>query len=101
MHSHLSQVAAKKKIILEDARVRVSALFHESGSVLAGTQRGFADGFQVEIDLESKERKKEIAALLALSHQMCFTEIALARPVNIKVKHILNGEDITPADRIA
>lgn len=90
----MSQVAAKKKIILRNERVKVIAHFAESGSVLGGTQRGVCRGFSIELSLESEIPTEEIATLIRLSHQMCFTEAALSSPVPLTMSHIVNGQMI-------
>jgi hypothetical protein len=44
----MSQVATKKKLVLRDERVKVTAHFRESGSVLRGTKEGSCEGFKYE-----------------------------------------------------
>lgn len=90
----MSQVAAKKKLSLDDGRVNVTAHFHEQGSVLAGNHTGSCDGFHVEVSIESNEAPEEIAQLIALAHQMCFTEDALSREVKLTTTHLLNGQPL-------
>ncbi len=87
----MSQVAAKRKIELRNERVKVTGRFHEQGSVLRGDAEGFCDGFDVEIQLESDAPEQEIAELVRLARQMCFTEKALAGITPISVNPWLNG----------
>jgi organic hydroperoxide reductase OsmC/OhrA len=87
----VSQVAAKKKLVLEQKRVKVVARFHEQGSVLRGTREAGCEGFDVEISLESHEPAEEIAELMRLAHRMCFTEAALTGEVKLATRHLLNG----------
>ncbi len=94
MLSHMSQVAAKKRLLLEDGRVKVTAHFHEQGSVLKGTQTGKCDGFDIEVAIESEEAPDKIAELMSLAHQMCFTEDALAHEMKLTTTHLLNGKPI-------
>ena len=94
MHSQLSQVAAKKKLKLEDERVRVNAQFREQGSVLAGTKNGSCIGFEIEVNIRSEESAGAIAEMLRLAHRMCFTEDVLTRKVDVTVRHTLNGEEL-------
>jgi uncharacterized OsmC-like protein len=84
-------VAAKKRIAIRDERVRVSAHFHEQGSVLRGDAEGFADGLEVEIALESDASPEQVRELVRLTHQMCFTEKALSGGMHISTRHMLNG----------
>ncbi len=90
----MSQVAAKKKLVLQDERVKVTAHFREQGSVLRGDAAGFCEGFDVEMRLESDEPSAEIAQLVRLARQMCFTEVALTNPVDVTVNQWLNDEPL-------
>jgi uncharacterized OsmC-like protein len=90
----VSQVAVKKNLVLRDARVKVTAHFLEQGSVLRGTSEGLCEGFDIELSIESDESEDEIIELIQLSHQMCFTEVALAEEIQLKKQHNLNGQPI-------
>ncbi len=90
----MSQVATKKKLVLRDERVKVTAHFREQGSVLRGTSEGMCEGFDIELSIESDEPAEKIAELIRLSHRMCFTEVALAREVRLRKRHNLNGQPI-------
>lgn len=87
----MSQVAAKKKLVLRDERVKVTAHFRQAGSVLAGTQRGTCEGFSIELSLHGDAPAQEIAGLVRMAHQMCFTESALAGEVALTATHFYNG----------
>ena len=90
----MSQVAAKKKLVLRDERVKVLAHFRESGSVLAGTAQGSCEGFDIRLSVESDAPAEEIAELMRLARRMCFTEDALSGRVKLNARHFLNGEAI-------
>lgn len=90
----MSQVAAKKKMVLGDARVKVQAHFREQGSVLRGTAEGYCEGFEVEMAFESEEEEEEIAELIRMARQMCFTESALTEEVELTHRYWLNGRVI-------
>jgi hypothetical protein len=90
----VSQVAAKKKLVLRDERVKVTAHFWEHGSVLRGTSQGGVDGFDIAIFIESDEPAEVVAKLIRLAHRMCFTEVALALPVKLSHSHSLNGQPL-------
>ena len=90
----MSQVAAKKKLVLRDRRVKVLAHFREQGSVLRGTAEGFCEGFEIEMALESDEPVEEIAELVRMARQMCFTESALAGAVELRHTYSLNGRPV-------
>ena len=88
----MSQVAAKKKLVLHDERVKVVAYFREEGSVLKGTSIGVCERFEVELSIDSDEAESEIMELIRLSRRMCFTESALTEKVDVKHLHRLNGQ---------
>ncbi len=90
----MSQVAAKKKLVLHDERVKVLAHFRESGSVLAGTAQGMCEGFDIQLSVESDAPVELIAELMRLAHRMCFTEDALSGRVKLNTRHFLNGKAI-------
>ena len=90
----MSQVAAKKRLVLQDERVKVTARFREQGSVLRGDAAGFCEGFNIEMRLKSDELSAEIAQLVRIARQMCFTEVALTNPVDVTVNQWLNGEPL-------
>jgi len=87
----VSQVAAKRKLTLRDERVKVVAHFREAGSVLQGTSTGRCERFDVELTVESDEPEEEIAKLVRLAHEMCFTEHALTGQVEVRCVDRLNG----------
>ena len=74
--------------------MRVTAHFHEQGSVLRGDAEGFCDRFEVEISIESDEATEKIAELIRLARQMCFTEKALMGSVPVTVKETINGQEM-------
>jgi len=77
---------------LKDERVKVVAHFREEGAVLAGTQQGFCEDFDVELSLNGEVPAEAIAVLIRLAHQMCFTESALTSTIKITARHVYNGE---------
>ena len=90
----MSQVAAKKRLTLKDERVKVIAHFREEGAVLAGTQQGFCEDFDIELSINGDMPEEEIAKLIRLAHRMCFTESALKSMPKITSRHVFNGEEI-------
>lgn len=79
---------------IRNERVRISAHFHEQGSVLRGDAEGFADGFDVEISVDTEEPPEAVALLFQLARRMCFTEKALTENTPIQVKQVLNGKPL-------
>ncbi|KAA3645697.1 MAG: OsmC family peroxiredoxin [Chloroflexi bacterium] len=90
--SHVTEIAAKKKLTLKDARVKVSAKFHEQGSVLQGTKEGACDGFDIAIEIEADEPQEEIKALMQMAHNTCFAEDALTNKIPINFNDRLNEQ---------
>jgi hypothetical protein len=88
----VSQVATARKLAIRNERVKVTAHFHEEGSILQGTKHGRCDGFEVEILLDSDEPAEQISELIRLSHRMCFTEAAMLAPVTVTSRHTVNGQ---------
>jgi uncharacterized OsmC-like protein len=90
----VSQVAAKKKLIIRNEKVDVTGHFHEQGSVLKGDAEGVCDNFEVAVSMDSEEDPKKIALLIRLARQMCFTEKALIGNTSVKVSQTLNGKPL-------
>ena len=90
----MSQVAAKKRLTLKNERVKVIAHFHEQGAVLAGTQLGFCEDFDIELSIDGDLPVDEIKTLIQIAHQMCFTEYALSNEITITSRHLYNGKII-------
>jgi uncharacterized OsmC-like protein len=90
----VSQVAAKKRLAIKDERVKVIAHFREEGAVLAGTQQGFCEDFDIELSINGDIPVEELVKLIRLAHQMCFTESALKSVPAITSRHIFNGTGI-------
>ena len=74
--------------------MRVVAHFREEGAVLAGTQQGFCEDFDIELSINGDLSKEEVAILIRLAHKMCFTESALKGTPRIAARHVFNGEEI-------
>ena len=90
----MSQVAAKKKLKIQNERVNVSAHFHEQGSVLKGDAEGFCEGFEVTISIDSEEPVEAIVALMRMARRMCFTEKALTGETKVQVLQVINGQAV-------
>ena len=90
----MSQVAAKRKMKLQNEKVKVTAHFYEEGSVLAGTAHGECTGFQIELYADGDYPPEELIKLARMAHQMCFTEHTLLNKIEIKTNHIFNGHAV-------
>ena len=87
----MSQVATKRKIKIEHEQVKVTARFHEQGSVLRGDAEGFCDGFDVEIKIGSLEPGERIEELVEQARRMCFTEKALVGETPVTVRLFIDS----------
>jgi uncharacterized OsmC-like protein len=90
--SHITQVAAKKKLSIRNEKAEVTAHFHEEGSVLRGDAEGYCDSFEINISLDSEENITEIKQLIRMSHRLCFAEKAVAGTVPIHLSQTINGQ---------
>ena len=90
----MSQVAAKKRLRLQDEHVKVVAHFIETGAVLAGTQKGTCEGFEIELFLGGDIPSEELISLIRLAHQMCFTESTLTSEVKLTLRHFFNEKPL-------
>lgn len=63
--------------------------------MLRGDARGWSKGFTIEVMLVSEASEAEIAELLRLAHQMCFTENVIGKTIDVDFRHVLNGDEIT------
>jgi len=64
--------------------------------VLAGTQQGFCEDFDIELSIEGDLPVGEIETLTQLAHRMCFTEYVLSHEIKITSRNIYNGKTIEP-----
>jgi hypothetical protein len=83
-----------RKLTIKNERVKVTAYFHEEGSVLKGDKHGEADGFEIQVLMDSEEPNQAIEEMLALAHRMCFTEAVIKQPVKVSTIHTINGIDL-------
>ncbi len=83
--SHVTEIAAKVKVTLEDPRVSVRASFHEEGSVLRGDKTGACDGFEITVNAgcEDHRRAEEI---VHMAQSVCFALDALTRAIPLSVQ---------------
>jgi hypothetical protein len=77
---------------MQNERVKVTAHFHERGSVLQGSKVGRCDEIEIEFSVDSEAGEVVIADMVRAAHQMCFTEDALTHVVKVTKKHSLNGQ---------
>lgn len=83
-----------RKLNIIDERVKVTAHFHEEGSVLRGDKHGEIDSFDIDIIIETEEPDEKIQEMIRLAHRMCFTEAAISQAVPINTIHHVNGKEL-------
>lgn len=83
-----------RKLNVKSASVKVTSSFYKEGSVLKGTMAAGCPGFDLEVAIESEEEPAQVAELLRIAHDSCFTEAALRDPVPIHSTHLLNGRPL-------
>lgn len=92
--SQISNIAYRKKLKIRNERVKVTAQFLETGSILKGDKQGEAKGFEIEFSMDADEPSEVIADLMRMAHRMCFAEDAISKEVPLRFSHSLNGEAI-------
>ncbi len=65
------------------------AFISDEGEYLPG-----GEGFEIALAIESDEPPEQIARLLKMAHQLCFTEHALTSTIPLVQHHTLNGQSI-------
>ena len=92
--SHLTELAAKKRLKLDNPRVKVNARFHEQGSAVKGDKEGSCDGFNVSIQIDSDEPREELLGLMQMAQKACFAIDALTRENPPVFQNIINDENV-------
>ncbi len=92
--SHLTELAGKKRLKIENPHVAVNARFHEQGSALKGDKQGACDGFDISIQVDSEEPKEKIIELMNMARSVCFAIDAITREHPPRFENTLNGEFI-------
>ena len=90
--SHLTEIAAKRKLELRGPRVKVTARFHEQGSALKGDKLGQCDGFDISVQIDSDGPRERILELMEDAPRACFAVDALTREHPPTFSNTLNGE---------
>lgn len=87
-------VGRRLKLELKNVRVRVAGKYATEGSVLRGDRKAVADGYTVEVSLDSDEPAERIAQLIKEAEASCFTIAALRNPTPVDLAASLNGEQL-------
>ena len=95
MLTQLARSSEAKKIVLNDASMKVFPRFEQTGSIHAGTIESRLLEVETELHIDSTAPKAEIEALGTLAEQMCFLMDVIREPHEVRHRTSLNGERLT------
>jgi hypothetical protein len=82
------------KITVTKMRMRVTARFRVSGSVMNDTVEGEMVGAETTLELESPDPPERVAKLVRNAERGCFVRQALINPVRVTGTSLLNGQSL-------
>jgi organic hydroperoxide reductase OsmC/OhrA len=91
------QVARALHIEPKNLRIKVTARYSRTGSVLAGDAQTRCDSIHTELSLDSEEPPERLAKLINLAEATCFTMAALRNPAPVALEATVNGQPFNPA----
>ena len=94
--TQVSRYGHMLKVTVTQMRMRVSARYRVSGSVVNDTVEGEMLGADTVLEIESPDPTDRVARLVRNAERGCFVMQALLRPVAISSVTVLNG---TPLER--
>ena len=77
---------------LDDVRVDQTMTIYRTGSVKGGTIRSGVSLLELSIEVDSQAPDEEIAELVRVARESCFTHGALTEPVEVRAALTLNGK---------
>ena len=80
------------KVEVRNVRVKVTAQYRRSGSVLAGTIQSGCEQVRTELHLDSDEPAERVAELIRAAEASCFTIGALRQPTPCELVAVVNEE---------
>lgn len=80
---------------MDHAQVAVTGTFRVTGSVLQETIVGECVGIQTKVSLRSDAPESDVARLLKVAENGCFTIAALRNPTPVTTEVELNGSPLT------
>ncbi len=82
------------KMSLGTMRMRVTARYRVTGSVLEDTIQGEMLGAETVLELESPDPPEKVARVIRNAERGCFVMQALLRPVPVEARTLLNGSPL-------
>lgn len=90
--TQLSRYSEMMKVDIKSARIVVRSRFRTEGSVLKETIKGSAQGFEIDIEVESDDPPERVAAVVRNAEAGCFVMQAIKNPTEVRKIVRLNGE---------
>ena len=90
------QVARALHIEPKNVRIKVTARYTRTGSVLAGDAKTLCDSIHTALSLDSDEPPERLAQLITMAEATCFTMAALRNPAPVALEATVNGQPFNP-----
>ncbi len=91
------QVARALRFEPNNVRIKVTARYSRTGSVLAGDAQTLCNSIHTELSLDSDEPPERIAQLITMAEATCFTIAALRNTAPVVLEATVNGRSFNPA----
>ena len=91
------QVARALHIEPKNVRIKVTARYSRTGSVLTGDAQTRCDSIHAEMSLDSEEPPEHLTQLITMAEATCFTMAALRNPAPVTLEATINGQPFNPA----
>lgn len=88
------------KVTIHGMRMTVRGRFRVDGSVLNDTVEGQMVGAETVLELESPDPPERVAKVVRNAERGCYVMQALARPVPVGTRTILNGASLDVGQRM-
>jgi hypothetical protein len=92
--TQVSRYGHMLKVTVTRMRMRVSARYRVTGSVLDDSVQGEMLGADTVLELDSPDAAERVARLVRNAERGCFVMQALLRPVTIRSSTVLNGSPL-------
>ena len=92
--TQVSRYGHMLKVSVGRMRMRVTASYRVTGSVLNDTVRAEMVGAHTVLELESPDPREKVARVIRNAERGCFVMQALLKPVPIDGTTLLNGEPL-------
>jgi organic hydroperoxide reductase OsmC/OhrA len=86
------QVARALHIEPKNLRLKVTARYSRTGSVLASDAQTMCDSIHTEVSLDSEEPPERLVKLINMAEATCFTMAALRNPAPVALEATVNGQ---------